>query len=415
MNNSFAFGGNNASIIFSKEAGNVTVKEEKKPLVITGIGVVTPSGNGVDTYVANAVKNEALTEANLRSSVGKEDYDALGLKMSFYRKLDNFSQLQAVSGMEALKDADYTVTDDNATDIGIIVGTSEGALGTCCDFQSMITEKGNASGSAFKFPNTVYNAAGGYLSICSGIKGYNVTVTNGAQSGLASMAYAMSVLRSGQENAMLATGSDENSDIMTELFGKLGVTSESVVSPFEGNDGFVLSDGSASVLIEDEKAARERGARIYCHAAGYGMAHSNVKFGTLTGSEAGLTNAVNNALADAGMTIDDIDAVFGFANGMKAVDDVEIKGLTAVFGDKMAEKPVVELKEVLGESRAAAATTAAAHAALMFAGKIPSQEAYSIAADGSVSKTNVEASKLNNVLVVAYGAGGSYTAIVLSK
>ena len=83
--------------------------------------------------------------------------------------------------------------------------------------------------------------------------------------------------------------------------------------------------------------------------------------------------------------------------------------------DKLAEKPVVELKEVLGESRAAAATTAAAHAALMFAGKIPSQEAYSIAADGSVSKTNVEASKLNNVLVVAYGAGGSYTAIVLSK
>ena len=67
------------------------------------------------------------------------------------------------------------------------------------------------------------------------------------------------------------------------------------------------------------------------------------------------------------MTIDDIDAVFGFANGMKAVDDVEIKGLTAVFGDKLAEKPVVELKEVLGESRAAAATTAAAErAAIVF-------------------------------------------------
>ena len=318
--------------------------------------------------------------------------------------------------MEALKDADYAVTDDNATDIGIIVGTSEGALGTCCDFQSMITEKGNASGSAFKFPNTVYNAAGGYLSICSGIKGYNVTVTNGAQSGLASVAYAMSVLRSGQENAMLATGSDENSDIMTELFGKLGVTSEKVVAPFAGNDGFVLSDGSASVLIEDEEAAKERGARIYCHASGYGMAHSVLSWNTYK-AETGLTNAVNNALADAGMTIDDIDAVFGFANGngMKAVDDVEIKGLTAVFGDKLAEKPVVELKEVLGESRAAAATTAAAHAALMFAGKIPSQEAYSIATDGSVSKTNVEASKLNNVLVAAYGAGGSYTAIVLSK
>ena len=59
----------------------MTVKEEKKPLVITGIGVVTPSGNGVDKYVTNEVKKETLTEANLRSSDGNEDYDALGLKM----------------------------------------------------------------------------------------------------------------------------------------------------------------------------------------------------------------------------------------------------------------------------------------------------------------------------------------------
>ena len=81
----------------------MTVKEEKKPLVITGIGVVAPSGNGVDTYVANAVKNEALTEANLRSSVGKEDYDALGLKMSFYRKLDNFSHFRQYQAWKHLR------------------------------------------------------------------------------------------------------------------------------------------------------------------------------------------------------------------------------------------------------------------------------------------------------------------------
>ena len=97
--------------------------------------------------------------------------------MAFYRKLDNLGQLQTVSGMRALKDANFTVTEDNAKQIGIIVGTSEGGLGATYDFEELIAEEGNAGGSAFKFPHTVYNAAGGYLSILSGIKGYGVTIT----------------------------------------------------------------------------------------------------------------------------------------------------------------------------------------------------------------------------------------------
>ena len=163
------------------------------------------------------------------------------LKMAFYRKLDKFSQLQAVSGMEALADAHLTVTDDNATEIGIVVGTSEGPLSTVCDFQRDIVAKGNASGSAFKSPNPVYNAAGGYLSICSGIKGYNVTVTNGAQSGLSGIAYAMNIIREGQESIMLATGTDENSEIIDSLYRKLGLVSDHVHGAYANDAGFVLA------------------------------------------------------------------------------------------------------------------------------------------------------------------------------
>ncbi len=416
MNNSFAFGGNNASIIFSKGSGNVTLPEKQEKVVITGLGIVSPVGNGVDNYISVCDKNEAVSEVSVHSTVGADDYNALGIKMAFYRKLDNFSQLQAVSGMCALADADYTVTDDNATEIGIIVGTSEGALGPGCDFEMLIADKGNAAGSAFKFPNTVYNAAGGYLSICSGIKGYNVTVTNGAQSGLASVAYAVNVIRQGKEKVMLATGADENSDIMDELYKKIGYVAEKPVTPYCGGDGFVLSDGCTSMMLESESYAKARGAKVYCTVEGYGMAHKNVRFGTLSGSGEALVTAIQGALADAGVTADEIDAIAGFADGFKVVDDIEKNAYIAVFGDKVAEKPVITVKSRTGEGRAASAALACAHSALMLGGRIEKDDcAFAISADGGVQTTTVYSEKLNRVLVTAYGSGGSYCAVVLSK
>ena len=105
MSNSFAFGGNNASIVFSREAGNVTLPEKKQDVYITGLGLVLPGGNGIPAYLGRAAKGEAPDSPSVMSAVGHDDFDACGLKMAFYRKLDKFSQLQAVSGMEALADA----------------------------------------------------------------------------------------------------------------------------------------------------------------------------------------------------------------------------------------------------------------------------------------------------------------------
>ncbi len=415
MSNSFAFGGNNASIVFGKKIGSVKMRDERPRIGITGMGIVTPAGNGVQNYVEDFVPGTPAAAADLCSSVGKDDYDALGLKMAFYRKLDRFSQLQAVSGMEALQDGGFTITDDNATDIGIIVGTSEGALSPVCDFEMLIAEKGNANGSAFKFPNTVYNAAGGYLSICSGIKGYNVTATNGAQSGLFSAAYAMSVIRLGREKAMLATGTDENDDIIRELYGTLGYAADKPVEPYSGSDSFILSDGSTTLLLEDETAAKDRGARIYAYAKGCGSAHRNVEFGKLSGSDEALDRAIAEAVADAGITAADIGAVVGFADGCKAVDDIELGALKRVFGGRLAELPVLSVKERLGEGRAASAALGAAHAALMLHGDIPEDSAYFLGGDGKMARKTVKSGELDNILALSFGAGGSYCALVIGR
>ena len=410
MSNSFAFGGNNASIIFSKKDGSVNTKNDCGKVYVTGLGIVTPYGSGVDNYVAKVNENVKPEVNSLHSEVTIDDYVEYGLKPLF-RKHDNLSRIQVVSGMQALKNAGITVTDANATSIGIVEGSSEGALGTCLEFTENIVEKGCANGSAFKFPNTVYNAAGGYLSICSGIKGYNVTVTNGSQSGLQAVAYATNIIRQGKETYVLASGTDENISGIEEVYTKLGVVSSDVAMPFDNKNGFTLSDGSITVVLENDKNAVERGAKKYAEVVGYGMATKAVEFGHVSGSDLALDEAIKLALEDANMTVDDIDTVAGFACGLKAIDDIEVNALNRVFGAKANSLKLIEVKSHVGEGRAAAAALSLAHAALMLSGDIKEDMGYTL--DGKSVK--VEANSLKNVLCISYAAGGTYTAVIIKK
>lgn len=416
LSNNVAFGGTNAAILFSKEPGNVTAQSAaQKKIAVTGLGIVSPLGNSKAAYLEAVSADKKPESASVRSTISLDDYKELGIKMAFYRKLDNLGQLQTVSGMRALQDANLKVTDDNAKDIGIIVGTSEGGLGATYDFEELIAGLGNAGGSAFKFPHTVYNAAGGYLSICSGIKGYGVTITTGPLSGLDSIGYSMNVIHDGQEQAMMATGTDENLPIITEFAEKLGVAAKNVVAPFAGTEGFVVGDGSVSMMLEEESYAKARGAKIYCYALGYGHGRKNVKFGKLAGSDEALDKAIADALADANLKASDIDAVCGFANGLKKVDDIEKGALKRVFGEKLASMPLFEVKERVGEGRAGAAALAAAEAALLLNGELAQDNAYFVALDGSVSTKKVESANLQKILVISFAAGGSYSAVVLGK
>lgn len=399
MSNSFAFGGNNASIVFSKGTGNIETKLTRERVFITGIGIVSPIGNGLDNYIEKTISKTPIESDSNESVIDKSDYENCGLKNSFCRKLDKFSRLQAVSGMTALSDAGLTVNDDNAEQTGIVVGTSDGPLSTICDYQQDLVNKGNCSGSAFKFPNTVYNAAGGYLSICSGIRGYNVTLTNGAQSGLESIAYAVNVLNSGEEKAVLATGTDENSEIVTELYKKSGY--------FDGGN-FKLSDGSTTLVLESDSRVLKRGVKPYAEVLGCGTADCPVEFGRISGSGKALENAISLALEDAGLTSDDIDGIVGFANGLQEVDKTESETLKNTFGERAAEIPGFNIHRVTGEGRAATACLSAAHAALILSGKLGT----------SVESENlgeVAASELNKLLVISYGSGGVYTAVIIAR
>ena len=213
---------------------------------------------------------------------------------------------------------------------------------------------------------------------------------------------------------MMATGTDENIPIITELCQKLNVAADKVVEPYSDSNGFVVGDGSVSVILETEDYAKARGAKVYCYALGYGNGRKNVKFGHISGSGEALDLAIEDALKNAGVNIDEIDAVCGFANGFKTLDDIEKAAYVRVFGDKLQNIPLFQVKERVGEGRAASATLAAAEAALMLSGELAEENAYFIA-NGSVSKKKVATSGFKKILVTSFATGGSYSAVVLGK
>lgn len=413
MNNSFAFGGNNASIIFSSKEGNVNFKTSEEDILITGFGLVTPMGISLNKYI-ESVKNDEKITGNTSTTLTKDDFNEIGIPMSVSRKWDTVSKLETASGVLALKNANITVNDANATSIGIVDGTALGAMGMGCLFEETLAEKGNAAGSAFNFPNTVYNAAAGYLSIFTGIKGYNVTICNGTQSGLASIGYAFDILKSGKEKMVVTSGSDENISVTTETYSKLGYIKDDYVEPYSGNDHFTLSDGAVSLILEGKKNATERNATAYAKVLGYGNAHHAVSFSSLKGSSTALDEAIEIALSMAGLKKEDISCVFGFANGRKEIDDVEKESYGRVF-ENLSSLPILSVKKRMGEGRAATALLAAVDASLLLHGELSEyKDAYLITEDG-VKTTTVKAEDLKNILITSYGNGGSFTAVILSR
>ena len=414
MTNNFAFGGNNASVIFSKEAREIKPLENNR-VFVTGMGLVSPLGNSVESYIEGTKAKNIAENGNLRASVTADDYKEHEIKLAFYRKLDKLSQMQVVSGRSCLKSAGVTVTTENETDIGMIIGTADGPGTDIINFHEGLIKNGTNAGSAFVFPNTVYNAAGGYLSINSGVKGINVTLTNGSQAGLQSVCYAYNVVRDGDHKMMMACGVDENTDSTRIIYDRLGYTADGTdTTPYkrEGRT-YILGEGSTSVMLESEASAKERNAKIYAEIAGYGMTHESVTVGTLKGSGEALDKAIKLACENAGISISDIDAIVGFGNGNTTVDTIEMESYERVFGADV--KPVLSVKTLVGESRAAAATLQVMHASLILAGELEANQPAFKFNGTNAEEITVNTSDYKYILATSYAAGGSYTAVVIKK
>ena len=368
MSNSFAFGGNNASIVFAKDPNKLNLLCPKQDLYVTGIGIVTGEFDEASkNYIAK---------------LDTDTFKSYGVKSAFLRKLDRLSQLQLLSGVKALEDAGITVNEETENVIGICIGTNDGPMTEIANFQKGIIKDGIDKGSAFAFPNTVYNAAGGYLSIFTGIKGYNVTIANGFQSGLQSVCAAPGAIMFGYENMMLASGTDECTEIDDEIYADLGMTGEGKMT---------LGEGSVTCVIEKASSASERGAKRYAKIAGFSSARdtSGDRSDNLRLSEEALTKVIMNVLEEGGMKPEEVSCIYGFGNGIEKIDVFEMNVYKKIFGDNIEVKLV---KKDFGEARAASSS-------LQFA--MLAKDIYENKADSGIA--------------VSFGTSALYSAVLLTK
>ena len=368
MSNSFAFGGNNASIVFANDPNVLNLSCPKQDLYVTGIGIVNGEFD----------EEKGDYTVNLDADVFK----SYGIKSAFLRKLDRLSQLQLLSGLKALEDSGITVGPDNEGVIGICIGTNDGPMTEIANFQKGIIRDGIEKGSAFAFPNTVYNAAGGYLSIATGIKGYNVTIANGFQSGLQSVCCAAGAIMFGYESIMLASGTDECTEIDDEIYRDLGLTGEGKMT---------LGEGSVTCVIEKDSSAAGRGAKRYAKIAGFSSARdtSGDRSDIFRLSEASLTKAVMNVLEEGGLKPSDVRCIYGFGNGSAELDGFEREVYKKIFGDDIRIKLV---KKDHGEARAASSS-------LQFA----------------MLAKDISDGKEENGIAVSFGTSALYSAVLLTR
>lgn len=426
MSNSFAFGGNNASIIFGKTENDVETGITKDRVMITSLGIYNATGENVEDYITNYEtwsKKGDFIESNV---LGKSHSNYVikadkhiprpeDIESSFYRKIDRVGHLVLRSGKECMERSG--VEKDNYQDVGLIVGTSDGPVTEIYNFQKGIIKKGINAGSAFIFPNTVYNAAGGYVSIAIGLKGYNATITNGYASGLSSIAYCYDLIKCQQTDCVVAAGADEYTDVVHHLYGELkALTKEEATEPYQcKKNQFVLSEGAVSVMLESESAVKARNGKCYAEVKSCEMTNEPVRFGRVDCEGEGLGRAISRVLKKANIELAQIDAIIGFGNGAKTFDMLELNTYRKLFGEQLSQIPIYNVKERCGEGRAAASALQVAHGALLLDGKFSGEQDVFIVGEDGVKRAKSDPSQYKNILVTSASAGGAYCAAVLGK
>lgn len=402
ISNSFAFGGNNASVLFAKNDVDSKIRyNEDKRTVITGLGIINHISESVDEYVD---KISSFAEGRNIAEIVNEDIVSVDsnpgkVKPSLYRKIDRIGKLLIISGNMAINDSKIDFDTIDKTNVGCINGTSDGPVTSIAKFQDGMITNGLEHGSAFIFPNTVYNAAGGYLSICMDIEGYSATVANGYLAGLESICYGQNVIGMGRQKYILASGTDELTESVQKMY--------SIIDAERCNK---ISEGSTTLLLESYENAIERDADIYAEVLGYGMFHNPIKSSALDLSGNSIKEAVLIALKNSGIGINDIGAIVGCTACSDLMYETEKEVYSVIFENANSSIPVIEIKNAVGECRAASSALQAAHAGLILSDRISKETLceYSVG-NGSVSE------KTDYVLVTGYSYGGSAIAVVLKR
>lgn len=409
---------------------------EKRRVVITGIGAVSPLGNDAYTSWENAVAGKngigPLTRVNADDFPAKvaaevKDFDPTNfIDKKDVRKMDRFTHYAVASALMAVQDSNLTIDDSNADRVGVWIGSGIGGMETFeKQFESFLN-RGYRRVSPFFVPMMIPDMAAGQVSIFLGAKGFNSCTVTACATGTNSIGDAFKVIQRGDADVMISGGTEAPITPMS-IAGFCANTAlsknpdpETASRPFDKErDGFVIGEGAGIVVLEELEHALKRGAKIYAEVVGYGATGDAYHITAPAPEGEGGARAMKMAIDDAGITPDKIGYINAHGTSTDYNDKFETAAIKKVFGDHAYQLAVSSTKSMTGHLLGAAGAVEAIFTAMALKEGIlpPTMNLKNPDPDCDLDYVPNEARKVNITYAMSnsLGFGGHNATLVLKK
>ncbi|WP_264736897.1 beta-ketoacyl-ACP synthase II [Cytobacillus firmus] len=343
----------------------------KRRVVVTGIGAVTPLGNNTETTWNNIKSGVSgvgpLTRLNADEYPAKVAAEVKDFNPEEYidkkdaRKMDRFTHYAVASSFMAVKDANLQITDENAHRIGVWIGSGIGGMETFENQYEIFMKRGYRRVSPFFVPMMIPDMATGQVSIYLGAKGFNSCTVTACATGTNSIGDAFKVIQRGDADAMISGGAEAPITKMS-VAGFCANTAlstnpdpKTASRPFDQNrDGFVIGEGAGIVVLEELEHALARGAKIYAEIVGYGATGDAYHITAPAPGGEGGARAMKMAIEDGGLKPEDIDYINAHGTSTDYNDKFETLAIKEVFGEHAYKLAVSSTKSMTGHLLGAA-------------------------------------------------------------
>lgn len=344
---------------------------EKRRVVVTGIGAVTPLGNDAETTWKNIVEGVSgigpVTRLNADDFPAKVAAEVKEFNVENFidrkdaRKMDRFTHYAVAASLMAVKDAELEITDENAPRVGVWIGSGIGGMETFEQQHETFMNRGYRRVSPFFVPMMIPDMATGQVSITLGARGFNSCTVTACATGTNSIGDAFKVIQRGDADVMV-TGGAEAPITKMSFAGFCANTAlstnhdpEKASRPFDKNrDGFVMGEGAGIVVLEELEHALARGAKIYAEIVGYGATGDAYHITAPAPEGEGGARAMKMALDDAGLAPEEIGYINAHGTSTEYNDKYETMAIKTVFGEQAYKLAVSSTKSMTGHLLGAA-------------------------------------------------------------
>jgi 3-oxoacyl-[acyl-carrier-protein] synthase II len=412
-------------------------------VVVTGLGLVTPLGIGVEHVWKRLINSESGIgaiqsfdvsdlPAKIAGQVPRGETKSGNFNADDWvapkdqRKMDEFIVFALGAATQAVNDSGWTPTDEESLErTGVMIGSGIGGLPGIAETSMILHEKGPRRISPFFIPSCLINLASGQVSIKYGFKGPNHAVVTACSTGAHAIGDAARLIQWEDADVMVAGGTEA----AVCRIGLAGFSAARALStafndepqrasrPWdEARDGFVMGEGAGVVVLEELEHAKKRGAKIYAEIIGYGMSGDAHHITAPAEDGNGGFRAMRNALKRAGLAVEDIDYINAHGTSTPLGDEIELGAVKRLFGDHAYKLSMSSTKSAIGHLLGAAGAVEAIYSILAMRDQIVpptlNLEKPSAACDIDLVPLKAKERKVRRVLSNSFGFGGTNASLI---